>query len=191
MLRPVMTGWRARLLVEGVSDKAAIEALAVRRGVDLSASGVAVVAIGGATNLFRYLSALGPLTEVRVGGLCDAGEERSFRRGLERAGLGVDLARADMEQLGFFVCELDLEDELIRALGVDAVEAVIGAAGELESFRILQRQPAQRGRPVEAQLRRFIGTRAGRKTRYGRLLVEALDLDRVPRPLDLALQHLL
>jgi hypothetical protein len=34
-----------------------------------------------------------------------------------------------------------------------------------------------------------MGTRSGRKVRYGRLLVEALDLNRVPRPLDGVLDH--
>ncbi len=87
------------------------------------------------------------------------------------------------------MCEADLEEELIRALGVPAVERVIEAQGELGSFRILQRQPAQRARRVEDQLRRFIGTKSGRKIRYGRLMVEALDLDRVPRPLDAVLGH--
>ena len=40
------------------------------------------------------------------------------------------------------------------------------------------------GRTIEAQLRRFIGTRSGRKIAYARLLVDALELTRVPRPLD-------
>ena len=107
---------------------------------------------------------------------------------MARAGYGDNLSRDEMEQLGFFVCEVDLEDELIRALGVAAVERVLDQEGELASFRILQRQPAQRGRATEHQLHRFLGTRSGRKVRYGQLLIEALDLARVPRPLDLLLQ---
>jgi hypothetical protein len=89
-----------------------------------------------------------------------------------------------MEALGFFVCVADLEDELIRALGVETVERVIDDQGELGSFRTLQYQPAQRGRATEAQLRRFMGTRSGRKIRYARLLVDALDLTQAPRPLN-------
>ena len=112
-----------------------------------------------------------------------------FRRGLERAGLGSNLDLADMEALGFFVCVADLEDELIRALGADAVERIVAAQGELGSFRTLQKQAAQQGRTTEAQLRRFMGSRGGRKIRYGRLLVDALDLTRVPRPLDRVLAH--
>jgi hypothetical protein len=94
-----------------------------------------------------------------------------------------------MERLGFFVSVADLEDELIRALGADAVRRVLDAASELDAFRIFQRQPAWRGRRLEEQLRRFLGTHSGRKIRSARLLVDALDLDRVPRPLDRLLAH--
>ena len=79
-----------------------------------------------------------------------------------------------------------VEGELIRALGTAAVERVLDAEGGLASFRRFQDQPAQRGRDLHAQLRRFLGTRAGRKVRYGSLLVDALELDRVPPALDLA-----
>jgi hypothetical protein len=89
-----------------------------------------------------------------------------------------------MEELGFFVCHRDLEDELIRAAGADAVIAIAESEGELRSLRTMQKQAEHRDRPVDAQLRRFIGTKGGRKTRYARLLVEALDLTRVPPPLD-------
>ena len=41
----------------------------------------------------------------------------------------------------------------------------------------------------EERLRRFMGTVSGRKAQYPRLLVDALDLTRVPRPLDRALAH--
>jgi hypothetical protein len=178
------------VLVEGASDRAAVEALAERRSRDLEAEGVAVVAIGGAGNIGGFLEQLGPRgRDVRLAGLCDAREERGFQRALERAGLGTGLTRAGMEALGFYVCVEDLEDELIRALGTEAVERIVEELGELRSFRTLQRQPAQAGRTTEAQLRRFLGTRAGRKIHYGRVLVEALDLERVPRPLDGVLAH--
>jgi hypothetical protein len=94
-----------------------------------------------------------------------------------------------MERLGFYVCVADLEDELIRALGADAVEQVVDANGDLGSFRTLQKQPAWQGRPAEAQLRRFMGSGGRRKIRYARLLIEALELDRIPRPLDLVLAY--
>jgi hypothetical protein len=176
---------RGIVIVEGASDRAAVEALAERRGRRLAGEGVAVVPIGGAQAIGRFLAGYAADgRKVRLAGLCDAGEEPEFRRALERAGLGSDLDRAGMERLGFFVCEVDLEDELIRALGVAAVERVVDAAGELDAFRTLQKQPAWRGRPEEEQLRRFLGTHSGRKLRYARLLVDALDLDNVPRPLE-------
>jgi hypothetical protein len=186
-------GLRAVVLVEGVSDQVAVETLAARRGVDLGAEAVGVVPIGGAHSIGRFLARYGPDgLNLRLAGLVDAGEAPAFRRAIERAGLGGALApggtddpggTAGMERLGFFVCDSDLEAELIRALGVETVMAVIAAQGELASFRTLQLQPAQRGRPVEDQLHRFMGTKGGRKIQYASALVDALDLAQVPRPL--------
>ena len=123
---------RAVVLVEGMSDREALEALAERRGRSLAAEGVAIVSIGGATNIGRFLERFGPQgLNLRLAGLCDAAEEGYFRRGLERAGFGADLSRADMEELGFFVCVEDLEDELIRSLGVASVQRTVDAQGEL------------------------------------------------------------
>jgi hypothetical protein len=181
---------RAVVLVEGVSDRCALEALAEHRGRDLEAERIAVVPIGGAQAIGRFLNLFGPRgLDVRLAGLCDAAEEGDFRRGLERAGLGSDLSRAEMEALGFYVCDADLEDELIRALGAARVEEVVEAQGELGSFRTLQKQPAWQGRPTEEQLRRFMGSGGRRKTRYARFLVEALESTQVPRPLDRLLAH--
>jgi hypothetical protein len=181
---------RAVVLVEGTSDQIALETLAERRGRDLGADRVAIVPIGGAQAIGGFLERFGPQgLDVRLAGLCDAGEERDFRRGLERAGLGSDLTRAEMEALGFYVCDIDLEAELIRALGADAVEQIAEAQGDLGAFRTLQKQPAWRGRPREEQLRRWMGSGGRRKIRYARLLVEALDLNEMPRPLNLVLAH--
>ena len=87
------------------------------------------------------------------------------------------------------MCIPDLEGELIRALGVDDVQRVVEEHGDLGPFRTLQKQPQWQGRPVEDQLRRFMGSGGRRKIRYARYLVEALELDHVPRPLDLVLAH--
>ena len=188
--RQAAAGSCAVILVEGVSDQAAIESLAARRGRDLGGEGVFVVPMGGATNIGHFLDLFGPRgLGVRLAGLCDEGEEADFRRGLARAGLGpgqtrADLTRADLERRGFYVCVADLEDEMIRSLGPAAVERLIEGQGELASFGIFCRQPAQRGRTPQQQVRRFLGTRSGRKIRYGRVLAGALDLTRVPRPLD-------
>jgi hypothetical protein len=181
---------RTVVLVEGVSDQRAVEALARLRGRDLEAERVAVVPMGGAQAIGRYLSRFGPGgLDLRLAGLCDAGEERDFARALERAGLGAGLSRSDMERLGFSVCVEDLEDELIRSLGVPAAEAVLDANGDLGSFRTLQKQPAWRGRRAEQQLRRFLGSYAG-KIKYAPLFVEALSPAQVPPPLESLLAHI-
>jgi hypothetical protein len=181
---------RRIVLVEGVSDQVALEALAERRGRDLAAEGVSIVPIGGAQAIGRFLEKFGPRgLDLRVAGLCDEAEEADFRRGLERAGFGSSLTRSDMERLGFYVCVADLEEELIRALGASAVEQVLEAHGDLGPFRTLQKQPAWQGRPLEQQLRRFMGSGGRRKIRYARFLVEALDPSQLPRPLDLLLAH--
>lgn len=182
---------RTVVLVEGVSDQLALEALGRRRGRNLDAEGIAVVSIGGATNIGSSLARFGPQgLDLSLAGLCDAAEEDVFRRGLERGGLGSNLTRAAMERLGFYVCEPDLEAELIRALGAASVERVIETQGDLASFRSFQKQPAWRDRRPEEQLRRFLGTHSGRKIQSAALLVDALELTRVPRPLDRVLAHI-
>jgi hypothetical protein len=179
---------RAVVLVEGKSDRRALETLAARRGRNLAAEGVSIVVIGGAQSIGRFLDRFGPRgLDVRLAGLCDVGEERHFRRALERAGFGSDLTRADMEQLGFYVCVADLEDELVRSVGPAAVERVLDAQGELRSFRTYQKQAAHQHKTIGEQLHGFMWNR---KERYARFLVDALDLTRVPRPLDGVLEAL-
>jgi Overcoming lysogenization defect protein-like, TOPRIM domain len=165
------------ILVEGVSDQLALEALAVRRGHDLATENLSIVPIGGAQAIGREVRRLH--ARARIAGLCDIGEERHFHRAFAAVGLARSV----------FVCNRDLEDELIRALGVEAVEEVLSARDELGLFRSFQQQPAWRGREPAEQLRRFIGTYSGRKIQTGAMLVNALDLDRVPRPLDRVLAH--
>ncbi|HET7420833.1 MAG TPA: TOPRIM nucleotidyl transferase/hydrolase domain-containing protein [Candidatus Dormibacteraeota bacterium] len=172
------------MVVEGDSDRVALETLAARMDVDLDARGASIAPIGGAHAVRRFLGRLAAAhPQARVAGLCDAGQEVYFQRALEDRGLGDGLDRGGLARLGFFVCVLDLEDELIRALGAGVVEAVIEAQGELRSYRSFQRQPAQAAVAAEAQLRRFMGTHAGRKAQYARALVDALDLRQVPAPL--------
>ena len=135
------------VLVEGVSDKLAVETLAERRGRNLKAEGISVVPIGGAQAIGRFIAQFGPQgLDLELAGLCDAAEESNFQRGLERAGLGSELTRADLERLGFYVCVADLEDELIRALGAASVERVVEGQGDLGRFRTMQKHPEWRGR---------------------------------------------
>lgn len=142
-------GIRSVVLVEGVSDAAAIEAVASQRAQSLEH--VAVIPIGGATNV---RAAADGLDGVAVAGLCDRGEERFFARVLDT----------------YFVCDGDLEDEFIRALGTDRIERVMDDLGDLASFRTFQNQPFQRSRSLEQQQHRFMGTMSGRKEQYGRAL---------------------
>jgi hypothetical protein len=184
------TKLRAVVIVEGESDRVAIEALAARRGIDLAATGIRVECLGGAHRIGTFLEQFGPGGQgPPLAGLCDAGEEPVFRRALERAGFGSELTRADMERLGFYVCVADLEEELIRALGALRVEDILRRNDDLHRFRRLQQMPAWRDRATEEQLRRFMGSGRRRKIRYARFLVDALDLDHVPRPLDRVLAH--
>jgi hypothetical protein len=176
------------VLVEGMSDQAAVQTLAARCGRDLPGENIFVVPMGGATNIAHFLGLFGPRGfGVRLAGLCDEAEEHDFRRGLERAGLGAGLERTGLDVglagLGFFVCVADLEDEFIRALGVSTVERLVAEQGELTPFQTFSKQPAHRGEPRELQLHRFMGTRSGRKIRYGHLLAAALDLTQLPGPL--------
>jgi hypothetical protein len=172
------------VLVEGVSDQRAVLALAARCDRDLRSEGIAVLPMYGATNIGHFLRRYGPPgLNVRVAGLCDLAEMRFFHKALESVGMGNSSTVGDLENQHFFVCDADLEDELIRALGVARVEEILAEQGDLASFRILQQQPAQQGKSDHARLRRFMGTRGGRKIHYAPLLVAALDLAALPRPL--------
>jgi len=158
----------AVILVEGVTDRIALEAVAQRVGLELD--GTEIVPIGGAQAIRR---AAAQYQGEQVVGLCDVGEERWFRRVLGDA---------------TYVCVKDLEDELIRALGADRVQEVVAAEGELDTFRNFQNQLFWRGRPVESQLRRWLQN-GGRQHRYPPRLVEAMEPNEIPRPLVGVLEH--
>lgn len=181
---PIDTPWL--VLVEGESDREALTALARRCGHDLERLLVEIRSIGGAHAIGRVLRELPPGT--RLAGLCDVGEVPVFARALERAGRGPAATVEELERLGFFTCDPDLEGELIRCLGAAGVEAVLEQTGKLAAFRTFQKQPQWRGRSAEEQLRRFFGSSAG-KIRHAPLLAEAVDPERLPRPLARLLAH--
>ena len=148
------------VIVEGESDRAALQALGARLGLAMPP----VVPVGGSKGARR---AAEQYAGVRVLGLVDSGERADFERFFDTV----------------FVCDPDLEAELVRALGIPAVHGLIAAQGEEASFRRLQRQPAQRGRTPEQQLARFFGGRSGNKLRYAVLMADALPLERIPAPI--------
>ena len=177
------------ILVEGDSDKAALDAAAGALGFDMSATSILVM--NGATNAVRLLVETVP-RDVRVAGLYDVGEEAHIVRALSEAGLTEGRDSTALERLGFFACDIDLEAELIRALGATRVINVIETQGEdLRRFRSLQQMPVWRERRVEDQLRRWFGSGARRKVRYAALLVEAMAAVEVPRPLRRVLEYAL
>src|SRR5262249_60967349 len=86
------------VFVEGASDRAALLTLAERRGRDLDAEGVDVVAIGGAHALPRFLASV---PNARLVGLCDAGEGAGVTRAVGHGHVrGTDLHDWLMPRVG-------------------------------------------------------------------------------------------
>jgi hypothetical protein len=163
----------ARLFVEGRSDVAAVSALARSHNVQLTR--VAVVSLEGITNVRRELRAHRDGAPTAV--LCDAGETGFVTRTLD-ADDGLD-----HPPVRLFVCDRDLEDELIRALGPRRAAEVVRLAGIGDSFDRMSRQPQWRDEPLAAQLRRFAGAGAGRKELLAEAWATALLPGAVPAPL--------
>lgn len=171
------------ILVEGVSDQIAIETLARALGRPLDSVDAAVVPTGGAHAIGKFVERLGGgRPGPRLLAMCDLREEPYVRRSIERWPGDVEL----------FVCDADLEDELIRSLTPEVVLMVLDATGQLGSFRTLQRQPVWRDQPVDQQLRRFFSSGATRKSRYAEeLVLAAVAAGRVPAPLQQLLARVL
>jgi hypothetical protein len=86
------------------------------------------------------------------------------------------------------MCVVDLEDELIRALGAAKTRSIVERDDTPGSFRSYQRQPAHREEPVDLQLRGFV---TNWKIEYARLFVGELNLEHVPKPLQAVLDYAL
>jgi len=178
-----MSEIRLLVLVEGESDADAVRALSDLIGCDLRVRHTQICSARGVTNFSQVLREFARAhPNARFCGMYDLAEQQYVRRALSNAAVPI-AAHDSLESFGFFACVADLEEELIRALGAEAVERVLEAQGELVSFRRFQAMPQQRLTPIEQQLRRFLGTRATRKIRSARHLVERLNIDRLPRPL--------
>lgn len=182
---------RTLILVEGESDAGAIRALAELSGCDPELHHVDIRSAEGVTNFPKVLSDFVRANPgAKFCGMYDVADEWHVRRALIDAGVAVGPDES-LEPFGFFACVADLEDELIRALGTDGVEHMLDEQGELASFRRFQAMPQYRDTPAPRQLHRFLGTRATRKIRSARRLVQALGLTRLPRPLRLLTSHCL
>ncbi len=152
------------MLVEGESDRRALRTLALRLGVAVPE----VVVMNGITNLRAHL-----VGRTAVLLLHDLAETTYVDRVL--ADSPADVRR--------FVCDADLEDELIRAVGVEGMLAVVDAHGERAAYDLMAQQPAQRDRPDAERLRRWLGARSGHKISYAGYLAEAVPVGSVPAPL--------
>ena len=176
------------VLLEGVSDVAAVRAI-MRRN-EIGGDHVELRNLQGVTNVGRVLPEIRQLQpDADVVGMCDAAEARFVERALVADGLPVSDA-SDLPAYGFFVCEADLEDELIRALGTSrAVEAIqsAGLGGKLEALQI---QPAWADRPLAEQLHRFCGVASGRKEQVAGVLAAELSRDELPEPLSMLLDRI-
>lgn len=164
-------------LVEGESD-----AIVVRHLLDRSGLTARVVPMDGITNIAHWLDRCDAQRSIeRVTGLYDLAEEHFVVRALAQRGLRVD--DAGPARHGFFGCDQDLEDELIRAVGPERVVAGLEDIGLGGTFRIFAQQPQWRDRPVASQLRRFAGAGSGRKAVLAEHLVALLTTRTVPAPL--------
>jgi hypothetical protein len=70
-------------------------------------------ATGGARTIGSFVRLFGPLGfDLNIVGLCDEAEESFFSQAISAP--NPPMSRQDMERQGFYVCAVDLEDELLR-----------------------------------------------------------------------------
>jgi ABC-type lipoprotein export system ATPase subunit len=150
---------RRVIFVEGITDYQAVRVVATTLGYDLDAMGVAVVALDGAASLTTFLQIMGPQgLDLSIGGICDADYENEWCEYLTAAGLPAG-TRQDLNRLGFFVSDRDLEDELVTALGTTAAQMVFANDDASARFQRYANQPAHRDKTLHEQIRGFAQTR--------------------------------
>lgn len=172
---------RRVVLVEGYSDRVAILHLATRLNRNLDAEGVAIVSMDGGSGLGTYMRLYGTTgLQLSMSGICDEDKEAKWISELQKAGYPVT-DRLSLQAAGFEVCVKDLEHEMVKTLGITQAQSVIANEGESSAFAAFQKQPAQAAWPIDEQLRRFFQRD---KVRWAVPLVEALDLNTIPGPLN-------
>jgi len=175
---------RKVILVEDLADRLALLTLARRRDRNLDSEQTSIVALHGAGTVGSFLTLLGSNgLNIKLAGLCDEDQEKDWIKKLEQNSFGSGLTRETLASIGFFVSVRDLEDELVRALGDVEVGKVIDAQGETAALKTFAGQPDKKGKSATEVLRLFLQSR-DRKVRYAPLLIEALDLSKVPQALD-------
>jgi ABC-type cobalamin/Fe3+-siderophores transport system ATPase subunit len=180
---------RSAVLVEGLSDLYAIVAAADKLSRDLDAEGISLVDMEGAGGIKTFINLLGPSGfGLKVAGMCDADKESDWAVVLHEAGITSADNVGAMNSKGFFVCSLDLEDELVRAYGAKNVVTLIEEEGEANAFKQFQLQPSERSKTLDEQVRGFI-QKKGRKVRYAPLIVERLTKAQIPLPLQQVLSY--
>jgi len=140
-----------------------------RRRADLDRADRGAQAIG------RFLDRFGPRgLDVRLAGLCDAGEEGDFRQGLERAGSALTSRAATWS--GWV---LRLRRRPRGRADPCAGRRVVGRWSTLKATSV-RSAPSRSNRVARTGDRgaasALHGSGGGRKIRYARLLVDALDL---------------
>jgi putative ATP-dependent endonuclease of the OLD family len=171
------------MFVEGPSDRLAMLALAKKKNLALDSLGVSIVTLDGAGILTWFVKLFGPSGfQLPLCGLCDSDHLSEWSKVLETSGVGTNLSQAKMETIGFFVCDRDLEDELIKTLGLAAVIQTIDQNGDTNAWKIFCQQPKNKNLTQADQLRAFL-RKTQRKVLYAPLLVSKLSTT-IPRPLE-------
>lgn len=172
--------------VEGITDYQTVRVIAATLGRHLDAEGIAVVALDGAASLTTFLQIMGPEgLELAVGGICDADYEADWCSYLTAAGLPAS-NRQDLNALGFYVSDLDLEDELVTALGTTAAQLVFANDGATQRFQNYSGQPAHKGKSLHEQVRGFAQTK---KVYWTPRLAAAVTAASVPTSIKDLLDH--
>ncbi|GAB3622811.1 hypothetical protein GCM10027418_08930 [Mariniluteicoccus endophyticus] len=187
---PIAAGSDSRLavLLEGASDVAAVRALMATCAVDERP--LEIVSLDGVTNIGRVLADIRQVRpDIDVVGMCDAAEARFVERALVADGLPVRDA-SDLPVYGFFVCDSDLEEELVRALGAERARDALEGAGLGGKLDALRQQAAWADRPLFEQVHRFCGVGSGRKELAAGILASALAEDEIPEPLSMLLDRM-
>ncbi len=119
------------VLVEGISDRIILCAVAERLGYELDRSGVSVVALNGAGNFRHAVRLFGPSGfGIRLLGLVDKNEEP-----IPADALGIPVA--DLAAHDILTCDADLEEECATSLGVLDTVSLLTRSGLFKEAGIL------------------------------------------------------